>query len=187
MSKRKGEGIKLTKKGCREGLTQGLRFAILARDKFSCTYCGRKAPDVELQIDHIVPIAKGGKTVRTNLTTACKECNSGKRTRILLFDAPVIKEEINEIEYKKQKTTQLFDIFDESTKIIRVVRYEKTINILKNCIKEYGFNKTKKATKKATKQIEWKDFERKGKVEHRPDYVSIQKAFKSIPLLCQEG
>lgn len=55
-----------------------LRFRILLRDNFTCQYCGRKAPDVILNVDHIKPISKGGKTIEVNLKTACLECNSGK-------------------------------------------------------------------------------------------------------------
>ncbi len=37
-----------------------VRFEVLARDKFTCQYCGRKAPDVVLEIDHFYPRSKGG-------------------------------------------------------------------------------------------------------------------------------
>jgi 5-methylcytosine-specific restriction endonuclease McrA len=35
-------------------MTGRKRFRILNRDGFACRYCGRKAPDVMLQVDHIV-------------------------------------------------------------------------------------------------------------------------------------
>ncbi len=59
-------------------VSPSLRFEILHRDKFTCQYCGRKAPDVQLAVDHIVPFSKGGSCTRDNLTTACVECNAGK-------------------------------------------------------------------------------------------------------------
>ncbi len=56
----------------------GLRFKVLRRDGFTCQYCGRKAPEVELHVDHRVPWSQ----VRThdigNLVTACRDCNLGK-------------------------------------------------------------------------------------------------------------
>lgn len=55
-----------------------LRFEILRRDAFTCQYCGRKAPEVTLDVDHMVPTALGGTDDPTNLVTACSECNSGK-------------------------------------------------------------------------------------------------------------
>jgi len=59
------------------------RFKILERDNFTCQYCGRKAPEVELQIDHKFPKSKGGKWREDNLITICKECNLGKGDIIL--------------------------------------------------------------------------------------------------------
>lgn len=57
------------------------RFAILARDNFTCVYCGRSAPDVELHIEHVIPISKGGQDNLSNIVTACSECNLGKMTK----------------------------------------------------------------------------------------------------------
>ena len=54
------------------------RFIILARDKFTCQYCGRRAPEVALQVDHIIPKSKGGTNLHANLITACAPCNLGK-------------------------------------------------------------------------------------------------------------
>lgn len=56
-----------------------LRFEILLRDNFTCQYCGRKSPEVILEVDHIFPRAKGGELLnKDNLITACFECNRGK-------------------------------------------------------------------------------------------------------------
>ncbi|MDF5758582.1 DciA family protein [Spongiactinospora sp. TRM90649] len=55
-----------------------LRYQILRRDNFACRFCGRTAPDVELQVDHVIPEALGGPTEPPNLVTACADCNSGK-------------------------------------------------------------------------------------------------------------
>ena len=54
------------------------RFNILKRDKFRCQYCGRSAPNVELQVDHIEPVSRGGENENWNLITACRACNIGK-------------------------------------------------------------------------------------------------------------
>jgi 5-methylcytosine-specific restriction endonuclease McrA len=56
----------------------GRRFFILSRDHFTCQYCGRKAPDVVLEIDHITPRSKGGTNATANLVTSCRACNNGK-------------------------------------------------------------------------------------------------------------
>lgn len=57
------------------------RYAILERDDFTCQYCGRKAPDVALEVDHIIPVSNGGTNNPSNLKTACFECNSQKRAK----------------------------------------------------------------------------------------------------------
>ncbi len=44
-----------------------------------CHYCGKKFPPGELTMDHVVPIARGGKSVKINLVPCCKECNTKKR------------------------------------------------------------------------------------------------------------
>lgn len=58
-----------------------LRFKVLQRDNFKCCACGKSPAtdsNVELQVDHIMPYAKGGETEIDNLQTLCKQCNSGK-------------------------------------------------------------------------------------------------------------
>ena len=55
-----------------------LRFHVLQRDGFTCRYCGRHAPDVQLHVDHVVPRSQGGRDDPTNLVAACKDCNLGK-------------------------------------------------------------------------------------------------------------
>src|SRR3990167_9842255 len=66
-----------------EGKRLKKRFLILKRDKFTCQYCGRKAPNVILEIDHIHPKSKDGENNIENLITACLECNNGKRDILL--------------------------------------------------------------------------------------------------------
>ncbi len=44
-----------------------------------CHYCGGSFPPEELTMDHLVPIARGGKSTRGNVVPACKECNSRKK------------------------------------------------------------------------------------------------------------
>jgi hypothetical protein len=57
---------------------QKTRFLVLERDNFTCQYCGRKAPEVILEIDHIIPKNYNGTDDIDNLITACRDCNYGK-------------------------------------------------------------------------------------------------------------
>ena len=69
-------------KSQRKLMTKALRKQIMERDNYTCQICGKYMPDeVGLQIDHIVPVAKGGKTVPSNLRVLCNKCNGRKGAR----------------------------------------------------------------------------------------------------------
>ena len=65
----------------RNAMTNDLRNAIKKRDNYTCCICGNsiyKEPNLLLEVDHIVPISKGGKTEADNLQTLCWRCNREK-------------------------------------------------------------------------------------------------------------
>jgi hypothetical protein len=62
----------------RRAIPRKLRWQILERDGRACVYCGRKAPEVKLEVDHITAVANGGTNDPSNLATACEDCNGGK-------------------------------------------------------------------------------------------------------------
>lgn len=49
-----------------------------------CHYCEKKFKSAELTMDHVVPIARGGLSVKGNVVPACRECNASKK-----LDTPV--------------------------------------------------------------------------------------------------
>lgn len=49
----------------------------LARGR--CYYCGKSFPSRRLTMDHIVPLARGGKSKKGNVVPACKDCNNKKK------------------------------------------------------------------------------------------------------------
>lgn len=66
-------------KSQRKLMTPFLRKQIMERDHYTCQNCGKYMPDeVGLHIDHIIPIAKGGKSVVSNLRVLCSKCNGSK-------------------------------------------------------------------------------------------------------------
>ena len=72
------------KKEQRKLMTKQLRDQIAERDHYTCRICGKRMPDgVGLQIDHIVPVSKGGKSVPSNLQVLCSKCNGAKRAHIV--------------------------------------------------------------------------------------------------------
>lgn len=64
-------------------VTDSLRYDILRRDNFRCVLCGSSAKEgARLHVDHIIPIAQGGKSDSSNLRTLCERCNIGKSDKI---------------------------------------------------------------------------------------------------------
>lgn|SRR5690554_3650112 len=61
-----------------DGPSDAAKMRVMRRDRYTCAYCGAEGKDVELQIDHIVPVAKGGSHHISNLVTACMACNQSK-------------------------------------------------------------------------------------------------------------
>lgn len=84
-------------KSKRKALERGARVAekinpdfILERDKYRCYICGIKTPkklrgtyeDNAPEVDHIIPLSKGGLHVESNLRCACRKCNGLKSDRV---------------------------------------------------------------------------------------------------------
>ena len=44
-----------------------------------CYYCGRQVGRQHLTMDHVVPLARGGRSTKGNLVPACKDCNNKKK------------------------------------------------------------------------------------------------------------
>lgn len=61
------------------------RFEIFQRDKFKCQTCGAsaKSDDARLEVDHRIPLSRGGDNSDENLWTLCFACNRGKGARKL--------------------------------------------------------------------------------------------------------
>jgi len=48
----------------------------------TCYYCGKKVGFSNLTMDHIIPLARGGRSTRDNLVPCCKECNTRKKSSL---------------------------------------------------------------------------------------------------------
>lgn len=67
-------------------MTTKLRTFIKERDNYTCCQCGNsthKEPNLLLEVDHIIPISKGGLTIKENLQTLCWKCNRSKGAKIV--------------------------------------------------------------------------------------------------------
>lgn len=58
------------------------RRNVLLRDKFTCQYCAKVLPETQLNLDHVTPRAKGGRTTWENIVTSCFRCNTRKANKL---------------------------------------------------------------------------------------------------------
>ncbi len=58
------------------------RRGVLARDSYTCQYCGAQPSRSHLTVDHVVPRSRGGSKTWENLVTACVPCNRRKGGRL---------------------------------------------------------------------------------------------------------
>jgi 5-methylcytosine-specific restriction endonuclease McrA len=50
--------------------------------KFTCQYCARVLPETQLNLDHVTPRDKGGRTTWENIVTSCFRCNTRKANKL---------------------------------------------------------------------------------------------------------
>jgi len=67
-------------------MTKKLREFIKKRDNYTCQTCGASIADQSLlllEVDHIIPVSKGGLSTEDNLQTLCWKCNRTKSDKII--------------------------------------------------------------------------------------------------------
>jgi hypothetical protein len=119
-----GKAFFMPSKGAEMAVSRGKRFDLFKRDGFTCQYCGRRPPEVVLEIDHIEPVSKGGDDDPINLITSCYDCNRGKHAKrlgdkVIRPDADAefyrVQQEIAEakryMEARAERETVLEDLF----------------------------------------------------------------------------
>lgn len=77
-----------------------LRMYILRRDEYRCVYCGAEPARAYLQVDHVVPRTKGGKTHPANLVTACPTCNGRKSGRVIEVPHAILAKLAQEVDFQ---------------------------------------------------------------------------------------
>ena len=147
----------------RKAISKKLRFEVFKRDNFTCQYCGKTAPDVILEVDHINPVKNGGDNNIMNLITACFDCNRGKGKRKLTEneELKLQMEQLKEINTKREQLEMLLkwkkeleNFENEQVDKIEEILYQKTNNVFseygrtkcKKNIKEFGFEEVYEST-----------------------------------------
>ncbi len=177
----------------RKAIAQRLRFEVFKRDKFTCQYCGRAAPDVILNCDHLHPIAEGGDTDILNLITSCRDCNGGKGKNPLETNTVLDKQRamLGDLEERRQQIEMMIQWRDE----LRAISGD-VLNIVCDRLREktngvYGANESGKAhirrwLRRFTVAEVLDALDESFDVylrfnENEPDSDSWEKAFRQIP------
>ncbi|MCW1912510.1 HNH endonuclease [Luteolibacter sp. GHJ8] len=58
------------------------RRNVFLRDKHTCQYCAKIFTEAELNLDHVMPRDKGGRTTWENIVTSCIRCNTRKANKL---------------------------------------------------------------------------------------------------------
>ena len=97
----------------RKPISKKLRFDVFKRDGFVCQYCGSHPPSVILHVDHIDPVANGGKNNIDNLVTSCEPCNLGKGAALLSSIPKTLKEKATEVAEREDQLRAYSAILQE--------------------------------------------------------------------------
>lgn len=124
----------------RKNLSNKIRFEVFKRDNFTCQYCGVKAPEVVLNVDHIEPISKGGTNDIYNLVTSCFECNNGKSDK-RLNDNSKLEKQHDELVLLNERKKQLEQMMEWKRELLNFDK-EKTEMVSEYIIDALGISLT---------------------------------------------
>jgi hypothetical protein len=139
----------------RKAVGNKLRFEVFKRDSFKCQYCGRSAPDVILNVDHLHPHAKGGDANILNLVTSCFECNSGKSDRMLMDNSVVAiqKKQLDDLNERRMQIEMMIEwktqMSNHSTyECDAIIKYFNNKNVCEMSLTDFGKKEVSNLLKK---------------------------------------
>lgn len=123
----------------REPLSKRIRFEVFKRDNFTCQYCGAKAPEVILEVDHIKPVKEGGINEIMNLITSCFDCNHGKSSKTLSDNSIIEKQrkQIEELNIKRQQLEMMLE-WKEGLKNINEIEVDNIFQFINSHTDKYS-------------------------------------------------
>lgn len=185
-----------TQEFARLPIPKSIRFEIFKRDKFTCQYCGRKAPDIVLHIDHMTPVSKGGTNDLLNLITSCIDCNLGKSNRTLT-DTTIIDRQRTQIEELQERREQIEMMMEWQRGLVELDQYlveqvaefwselvepyrltEQGLKSLKKLLRQYDADEVIEAMRIAAEQyLQYKD--------DQPTQESVSQAWTKVGGICK--
>ena len=102
----------------RKSISKRIRFDVFKRDNFTCQYCGKQAPNIILEVDHIKPVSKGGNNGMLNLITSCFDCNRGKSNKELK-DNQSLSKELKQLELLSERKKQIEMMFKWKNELLK--------------------------------------------------------------------
>jgi len=181
----------------REPISKKLRFEVFKRDSFRCQYCGRSAPEIVLVIDHLTPVAEGGKSEILNLITSCDPCNAGKGKRPLSDNSTLTKQrdQLEELNERREQIEMMFQWKQELSNL-KEESLSKVAEYWSKCVTGYSLNEHGlRSLKKLSHRYELQEildgiqiatdqyltYDKKGNVEKE----SVEVAWKKVSGICQ--
>jgi hypothetical protein len=180
----------------RKSISKKLRFEVFKRDGFRCQYCGRAAPDIVLEIDHIKPVADGGENDILNLITSCKDCNSGKGDRSLTENTTLAKQrdQLEELNERREQLEMMIQWKEELSKLKDDV-VDRLSQHWSKLVPGYSLNENGlQAFKKLTKQFDLHEILDAMQTavdqyvtfhQGKPDQESVELSWKKVPGICR--
>lgn len=175
----------------RKAISKKVRFEVFKRDSFTCQYCGGKAPETILHVDHINPVSKGGDNEIINLVTSCQACNLGKSDR-LLTDSSSIEKQRAQLEELNERRDQLEMMlaWRDSLKELDGETLDKVVMRIQEhmtgfSVNDHGRQSVSKWLKRfsVTEVLDAADLASQ-RLDLDPDSDSINAFFNSIPKIC---
>lgn len=125
----------------RKSLSKKVRFEVFKRDSFTCQYCGAKAPNIILEVDHITSVKEGGTNEIMNLITSCFACNRGKSARKINDNSVLEKQrqQIEELNLRRQQLEMMLE-WRDGLKSINDDSFQKAIDYWNEKWESYSLN-----------------------------------------------
>ena len=177
-------GGKLDVRYGRQPIPRKLRHEVFKRDGYRCRECGASKDETSLEIDHILPVAKGGTNDIGNLQTLCRECNRMKHTDEWVggeTDLEVAQNELKNLEKQLQIAEK--DL-DSATNDDEKLDYEFQVIKLKDDIEEVN-DKIKKlsiiSNEKEKESLRSQKLEEVKQIAYKKLYINLdQKSLNAL-------